>query len=221
LPAPPTTAPIPNGIARPDRARALRDREALDEVALHGIRDRAKTALGMLWVTSSPQYTERPLPPAACAANCLTRSVPAEPSTMVITSARARSGSVTGMPWISATDCANKRARLEEPDRLDARERDRRSDADGGDDGTRAHRGSARASLAARNRRSRMRMISSGVASGRRLRRPRMCASTIGRCTESTRSIVRCMVGLLFVRSEISLRAMSTTVPAASLEALG
>src|SRR4051812_12287586 len=53
-----------------------------------------------------------------------------------------------------------------------------------------------------------MRMISSGVASGRRLRSPRMCASTTGRCTESTRSIARCIVGELLVRAESSLRAM-------------
>jgi hypothetical protein len=66
---------------------------------------------------------------------------------------------------------------------------------------------------AARNRRSRMRMISSGVASGRRLRRPRMCASTTGRWIDSTRSIVRCIVGPRLARSTISLLAMPQPYP--------
>jgi hypothetical protein len=122
------------------------------------------------------------------------------------------------MPWISATDCENSALASRNPT---VSTPVRAIDVPTPTAGMTALAPTAAPPVvtAVRNRRSRMRMISSGVASGRRLRSPRMWASTIGRCTESTRSIVRCIVGLLFVRSAISLRAMPQPYPRRSLRA--
>ena len=46
--------------------------------------------------------------PAACRVSWPTSPTPSLPIMSVSTSARARPGSLTGMPWTSATDCANR-----------------------------------------------------------------------------------------------------------------
>ena len=117
------------------------------------------------------------------------------------------------MPWISAIDCANSALASRKPT---VSTPVRAIDVPTPTAGMTALAPTAAPPVvtAARNRRSRMRMISSGVASGRRLRSPRMCASTTGRWIDSTRSMVRCIVGLLCVRSEISLPAMQRTLRA-------
>ena len=149
-------------------------------------------ARGSVLVTSSPQYRSRVTPlPVAWPASCETRSTPSLPSMSVSTSARARSGSATGMPCTSATDWAKSVVASRNADGLDAAERERDAGADARErprSRRRRHRRSSRrrgsgARGCGRSRRS--------SHSGCRRRMLRRCATTTGRWMASTRSSVR------------------------------
>ena len=152
-------------------------------------------ACGTLRPITSPQNVVRDTPwPVACAARLRTRSAPEVPSIMAITMVRARSGSVTAIPWISVTDWANsalasRKTAVSTP--VSARLMPVPTPGMTADAPTPA----PPAVTAVRKWRSRMRMTCSGVASGCRRRTFRTCASTAGRWVVSSRSKPRTAIG--------------------------
>ncbi|MFC5127382.1 hypothetical protein ACFPRL_29890 [Pseudoclavibacter helvolus] len=106
LPAPPMTAPMPNGTRRPTVLADWRTTNRFRNIDWMRPDSSPTRARGRLLVTISPQKTCFVGPfPKAWPANCWMRFLLALPSISDWMSVRARTGSEMGRPWISATAC--------------------------------------------------------------------------------------------------------------------
>jgi len=107
LPPPPMTAPIPNGMRRPSTLPLWVTVKRLTNCFFSWSAIGPTADIGSTRPSCSPQNAVFAGPaPVACEASWVITCRPALPSTIAITRARARSGSSTGMPCTSVTDCA-------------------------------------------------------------------------------------------------------------------
>ena len=114
FPAPPTTAPMPNGSARPRKAVPWRLNSRLRKAFWMAPND-AETR-GQLLERVMPQAWVLPLPlPSACPLRAPSRAVPSSPSMMAMTMVLALSGSVRRIPWSSAKEVAYRAVASRKP----------------------------------------------------------------------------------------------------------